>query len=97
MPKLRKHPRQGGTMMSKILEVELATLEKRRKHLEQEHAGKFVLIHANDVVGTYDDFEKAADEGLRQFGREPFLIRQIGQEALSLPVAVVYGLTVASP
>ncbi|MCH7633232.1 MAG: hypothetical protein IIA36_00880 [Proteobacteria bacterium] len=83
--------------MTKILDAELQTFEKKQKHLEREHKGKFVLIHGDEVIGTYDDFEKAADEGVRQFGRAPFLIRRVGEEPLKLPTAVVYGLTRAGP
>ena len=83
--------------MSKVLESELAALENNRQHLEREHPGKFVLIHGDEVVGTYDDFGKAADEGLRRFGREPFLIRQIGAEQVEIPTAVVHGLTSVHP
>lgn len=52
MRNLRKQPRQGGSKVSKILEVELATLEKKRKHIEREHSDRFVLIHGDEIVGT---------------------------------------------
>ena len=83
--------------MPKVLERELATFDKERKHLEREHSGKFVLIHGDKVVGTYDDFDKAADEGIRLFGREPFLIRQVGGKPVEIPAALLYGLTSANP
>ena len=83
--------------MSKVLERELATLEREREHLEREHGGKFVLIHGETVIGTYDDFEKAADEGVQRFGCEPFLIRQVGAEPIEIPAALMYGLTSANP
>ena len=85
-------------MAKKPLEAELATLERERGRLEKEHKGKFVLVHGDEVVGTYDTFATAADEGLRRFGEKPFLIRQIGSNTVELPPAVVYGLTgVGSP
>ena len=83
--------------MSKVLEHELKTLDRDREHLEREHSGKFVLIHGDEVIDTYDDFNKAADEGLRRFGHEPFLIRQIGAEQVQIPTAVIHGLTSANP
>ena len=97
MPKLHRRRKGGGKTMTKILDAELQTFEKKRKYLEREHNGKFVLIRADEIIGTYDDFEKAADEGVRQFGRKPFLIRRVGEEPLELPPAVVYGLTRAGP
>lgn len=83
--------------MPKVLERELATFEKERERLEREHSGKFVLIHGDEAIGTYDSFDTAADEGLRRFGREPFLIRQVGEAPVELPTALIYGLTSANP
>ena len=83
--------------MAKPLDVELKTLQKHQEELEREHAGKFVLIHGNEVIGTYDEFETAADEGLRLFGESPFLIRQLAQPPVTIPDSVLLGLTVANP
>lgn len=47
-------------------------------------------------LALYDDFENAADEGVRQFAPEPFLIRCVGEKPMELPTAVVHGLTRAS-
>jgi len=96
MPKFHRKPWEGNAV-PKVLERELATLEKERNRLKREHAGKFVLIHGGEVIGTYDDFDKAADEGIRLFGREPFLIRQVGAKPVEIPAALVYGLTGANP
>ena len=83
--------------MTKVLQAELATLAREKEHLEREHKGKFVLIQGDEVIDAFDAFETAADEGLNRFGRKPFLIRQIGEEAVELPPAVIYGLTRANP
>jgi hypothetical protein len=80
---------------SDVLERELATFERERKHLEQEHLGKFVLIRGDQIIGTFDTFDAAADEALRQFGQGPYLIRRIGEEAMALPPALAYGLICA--
>ena len=82
--------------MARPLEKELRTLKQERKRLEREHIGKFVLIHKDEVVGTYDDFETAAHEGIRRFGSQPFLIRRIGKDEADLSPAVMYGLTGAN-
>jgi hypothetical protein len=78
--------------MADVLEREFATLERERPHLEREHSGKYVLIHDDEIAGTYDDFAKAAEEGLRRFGSVPFLIRKIGAPDPSLSPAIIYGL-----
>lgn len=77
----------------KPLDQELQTYMAAREHLEREHMGKFVLIKGSDVVGAYDSFETAADEGLRRFGRSEFLIRKVGEEETHLSAAILYGLT----
>jgi len=58
------------------LEKELETYRTKLPELK-EHEGKFVLIHEDtveDVFGTYEDAVKA---GYKQFGLEPFLVKQI--------------------
>ena len=60
----------------------MATYDRERERLEQEHAGKFVLIHGEEVISMYDTYEAAADEGLRRFGTDLFLIRRVGASEL---------------
>ncbi len=60
------------------LEREFATFEKNRPWLLQKHEGRFALVKGDDVVGTFDAFEKAYGAGLAQFGTDPFLVRPIG-------------------
>lgn len=83
--------------MADVLDRELKAFENNKAHLEREHAGKFVLIHGDELIGTFDAFEAAAEEGLRRFGYEPFLVRRIGVPDPNLSVAVAYGLTDANP
>ena len=78
--------------MTAALQNEIRTFEKLRQRLETEARGKWVVIRANTLVGTYNTFEKAADEAVRRFGRGPYLIRQIGAADMALPAAVVYGV-----
>lgn len=58
------------------LEKELATFGARLPELLQ-HEGKFVLIHEDQVVGTYVAYEDAINEGYKTFGLEPFLVKRI--------------------
>jgi hypothetical protein len=88
--------RQNGSM-TQPLEQEIATFERERSHLEREHFGKFVLVHGDSVIDSYDDFERAAEEGVRRFGDEPFLIRRVGKGRAALSPAIQYGLTGAPP
>ncbi len=58
------------------LEKELATYQAKLSELKQ-HEGKFVLIHDDQVVDTFTSYEDALKEGYKQFGLEPFLVKQI--------------------
>jgi hypothetical protein len=60
------------------LETEIRAYEAKREELERHYKGKFVVFHGEDFVGAFDDFNKAAAEAVRLFGRGPYLIRQVG-------------------
>ena len=72
------------------LKKEIAAYETMRGDLEMEQLGKWVVVHDEKLAGTYDSFQKAAEDAVRQFGRGPYLIRQIGAPPLTLPASVLY-------
>lgn len=72
------------------LDDEIAAYEAMRNDLEAHHMGRWVLVHSRELVGEFDSFEAAAEDAVRRFGRGPFLIRQVGAPALTLPVSVMY-------
>jgi hypothetical protein len=78
--------------MSKTLDREIAVYDRERERLEREHRGKFVLVRGDEIVGTFDTFQAAADEAVRRFGRGPYLIRHVSDEKLGISPAVLYGL-----
>ena len=61
-----------------------------RVRLESEHNGKWVLFHSQKLIGTFETFEQAAEEAVKQFGKGPYLIRQIGAPPITLPASVAY-------
>ena len=63
--------------MAELLEKELETYMQNRDHLLATSEGKFVLVHGDKVIGTYDTEGDAIAEGYKQFGNVPFLVRQI--------------------
>lgn len=67
------------------LKIEIAAYERMRDDLELEHFGKWVVVHDEKLVGTYETFEKAAETAVERFGRGPYLIRQVGAPPLVLP------------
>jgi hypothetical protein len=60
------------------LETEIRAYDARREELERLHRGKYVVFHGEDFVGAFDDFNAAAAEAVRLFGRGPYLIREVG-------------------
>ena len=71
------------------LDVEIATYNRMWEHLETNHHLEWVVIHGEELVGTFDDFQVAADTAVRRFGRGPYLIRQVGRGRRTLPGAAV--------
>jgi hypothetical protein len=59
------------------LTQELETYEAHREQLLGEARGKYVLIRGNSIVATYDTEQDAINEGYRQFGNVPFLVKRI--------------------
>lgn len=78
------------------LETEIRAYEAKREELERHHKGKFVVFHGEDFVGAFDDFNKAAGEAVRLFGRGPYLIRQVGVTVppISASLAAKIGLPI---
>ena len=82
-------------MSTNDLTQETALYERRKAEFEQEHRWEWVVIHGEEVVGFYDDFQDAAQIAVERFGRGPYLIRQIGIPKQSLPASVLYHPTYA--
>jgi hypothetical protein len=72
------------------LEQEIATFENARAELEASAMGKWVLIHDSELIGTFDSFDAAANRAVEEFGQGPYLIRQVGATALTLPASVLF-------
>jgi hypothetical protein len=78
--------------MSGKLAIEIKTFEENRAELEKAHPDKFVLIRGDKIIDTFDSFENAAEEAVRLFAREDFLIREIGADEPKLSPAIFLGL-----
>jgi len=55
-------------MAEKQLKKDLDFVKKHKAALLKEYADKFILVHARKLAGSYDSYEKAAEEGVRLFG-----------------------------
>ena len=63
--------------MATLLDAELQTYEKNRESLLGSAEGKFVLIKGDQIIGVYESKMDAINQGYRQLGHVPFLVKQV--------------------
>ena len=73
-----------------LLSQEIAAYDRMRNVLEVDHFGKWVVVHDEELVDTYEDFQDAAEDAIRRFGRGPYLIRRVGAGPVTLPASALY-------
>jgi len=78
-------PRQESSLMK-----EIEAYENMRNALETDHLGEWAVVHDRELAGIYESFDAAAADAVARFGRGPYLIREIGEGAVSLPASVLY-------
>lgn len=61
------------------LEKEIAAYRRLLPEL-LAHKGKYVVIHGDELVGTFDAYGDALRAGYERFLNESFLVRQIAEE-----------------
>ena len=70
-----------------ILDEERTHFESHKAELLAMARNQFVLIKGSELAGVFQDAETAYAEGLRRFGLDGFLVRQVlegsGREAVS--------------
>ncbi|MGO8748214.1 MAG: hypothetical protein ACLQNE_19740 [Thermoguttaceae bacterium] len=64
-------------MTSQPLSHELAIYDRLKDEWVGAHEGKFVLIHQDDEPSIWDTYNDALTAGYREFGMDPFLVKQI--------------------
>lgn len=72
------------------IESEIAAYETMQGELEAKFLDKWVVVNGGKLAGVFEAFEEAAAHAVAQFGRGPYLIRQVGQKPTVLPASVVY-------
>ena len=60
-----------------VLEEELKTYKKEKESLLSKHAGKFVLIKGQKIIGLFVSKDDALKEGYKKFNNREFLVKQI--------------------
>jgi hypothetical protein len=59
------------------LRREVETYQENREQLLGNALGKFVLIHGDEIVATYDTELDAINDGYRRFGNVPFFVKRV--------------------
>lgn len=72
------------------LKADIAAFERMRPTLEANHRHQWVLFHQGVFIDAFADFESAATLALDRFETGPYLIRQVGTEAIQLPGGMVF-------
>lgn len=72
------------------LQLELATFDANRNALLGRAAGKYALVHKDQVIDVFDTEADAIREGYRQLGNIPFLVKKI--EPVDMPGLFVSNL-----
>jgi len=72
------------------IDKDIEFYETIKGDLELTQTGKWVLIHSQKLIGSYDNFETTAEEAVKLFGRGPYLIRQVGRLPFVLPTSVAF-------
>jgi hypothetical protein len=65
-------------MAEKDLKSNLDFVVKNKNRLIKEYRNKYILVFEKEVVGSFDTYEKAAEEGIRVYGMDAnFLVYQV--------------------
>lgn len=59
------------------IDREEAAFARERDHLVRDHYGKLALIHADEIVGVFDNVDSAIHEAVRRFGLTKVVIKEI--------------------
>jgi len=65
-------------MAEKDLKSNLEFVIQNKDRLLKEYRNKYILVFQREVVGSFDTYEKAAEEGVRVYGMDAnFLVYQV--------------------
>ena len=67
-----------------LLSEETEYFESHDKEFLRKYEDKHLLIHGAELIGVFDDEDQAVLEGIRRFGKGPFLVRQPGEPEIIL-------------
>ena len=76
--------------MASALAKEIERYDQHRADLESGHAGEWAVVYAEEPIETFEDFQDAANFAVTNYGRGPYLIRQVGVQLVIMnPVSAL--------
>ena len=69
-----------ATSAGGLLKAEIAYYDEHITELLLTYPNRFVLIHGDQLIGTFESHAEAVGEGVRRYGRGPFLVRRTGDK-----------------
>ena len=81
-------------MSAAKLSENITAYDELHDMFEMDHNGEWVVIYDRAVQGFFNDEYAAIQHAASNFGRGPYLIRRIGESAITLPASVVYQTSV---
>ena len=88
----KKQERVAPTPEGEAINAEIVAYANMQQELEEKYMGKWVLFYQGRLVSAYNSFDEAANDAVARFGRGPYLIRQVGAPAVTLPASVMFPL-----
>jgi hypothetical protein len=76
--------------MPETLARELKTYEANFEALLGAHDGKYVLIHGDSIIGSFDNQMDAINRGYDELGNVPFLVKLVTK--VDVPLSFVSNL-----
>ena len=70
------------------LAAEKTYLRSRRDELSKRYPGQYLLIKGEEVIGAFDSFDQAVEEGVSRYGHGPFLVQSVDQPDDDSPVTI---------
>ena len=81
-----RNPQAASDESGRNLATAIATFEKRRERLQEEHPDDhWVVVHGTELIGVYRTFEEGHAAAIAHCREEPFLLRQVKPEPMMLP------------
>jgi hypothetical protein len=59
------------------LETERATYHANLLEMLPENEDRFVVIKDQEILGAFEDYDKALEAGYERYGPVPFLVRRV--------------------